>query len=67
MKFVVTIVQHLLGSLMLVAGFHIVILWSLKHLKKSEFCISMSMNQITGVHYSVITGILVITITNVND
>jgi len=61
LKFVVTIVKYLLGSLLLV-GFHIVILCSLKHLKKSAFCISMSMNQTNDVHYSVITGILVITI-----
>jgi hypothetical protein len=51
----------MLGSLLLV-GFHIVILCSLKHLKKSAFCIPMSMDQINDVHYSGITGILVITI-----
>lgn len=61
LKLVVTIVKYLLGSLLLV-GFHIVILCSLNLLKKSAFCISMLGNQINDVHYSVITGILVIKI-----
>jgi hypothetical protein len=59
-------VKHLFVSPLLV-GFHIVILCSLKHLNKSTFCISMSMNQTNDLHYSVITGILVITITSVKD
>jgi hypothetical protein len=52
---------------LLLAGFNIVILCSLKHLKKYAFKISLSMNQISCAHYSIITGMLVITITNVND
>lgn len=45
LKLVVTIVKYLLGSLLLV-GFHIAILYSIKHLNKSAYCIFMSMNQI---------------------
>jgi hypothetical protein len=44
LKLVVTIVKYLLGSLLLL-GFHIVILYSIKHLNKSAYCIFMSMNQ----------------------